>query len=47
MTWEVEYTDEFEQMAKSFKNLIDKMSKERREKIEERAQEILMGKDRK
>ena len=30
-------------MAKSFKNLIDKMSKKRREKIEERAQEILLG----
>jgi guanylate kinase len=30
-------------MAKSFKNLIDKMSKERTEKIEDRAQEILLG----
>jgi transcriptional regulator with XRE-family HTH domain len=30
-------------MAKSFKNLINKMPKERREKIEERAQEILLG----
>ena len=28
-------------MTKSFKNLINKMPKERREKIEERAQEIL------
>jgi len=30
-------------MAKSFKNLINKMPRERREKIEERAQEILLG----
>ena len=33
MVWEVEYTDELEQMTKSFKNLIDKMSKEGREKL--------------
>ena len=30
-------------MAKSFKNLINKMPKERREKIEARAHEILLG----
>lgn len=33
MVCEIEYTDEFEQMAKSFKNLFDKISKERRKKI--------------
>jgi len=34
-------------MAKSFKNLIDKMPRERREKIEERTQKILLKKDKK